>query len=180
VAIRNWYYIQYYALAYKRIAIVFFLILTLVALYTVYRKLSGVKSTYYMVRTNSYALILVLISASAFNWDLIIAKYNFSKANRSFVHLNYLATLSDSSLPYLEHSLETLKEMDQKQMNKYSSSGSFDSGDSFKFYRRTYMTPEEYLNEIQYRKEKFKYKWKRKGFLSWNLAEYQAFNSIYN
>lgn len=179
VGIRNWYYIQYYALAYKRIAIVFFLILTLFALFTVFLKISKVRSSYFMVRLNSLSLLFILVLSAGFNWDRIIANYNFSKADRSFVHLNYLSGLSDSALPYLQHPLEKIKDMDTKQMHKFSSfgSGSFDSG-SFSTYRRTYLAPEDFVSTIHHRTARFKHKWQQKGWLSWNLAEYRAYEEL--
>lgn len=185
VGIRNWYYIQYYALAYKRIAIVFFLLLCLFALFTVFFKISKVRSAYFMVRTNVNALIIVLVISSAFNWDRIIAQYNFSKSNSSFVHLNYLATLADSALPYLDHPLEKVQKMNQRQMERFSkgSMGSSDEsslGGSFSYYRRVYLDPLEYVNTINYRKAVFKQKWEAKSWLGWNLAEAEAYDLLTN
>jgi hypothetical protein len=183
VGIRNWYYIQYYALAYKRIAIVFFLLLGLFSLFTVFLKIAKVRSAYFMIRTNFNALLIVLVIASAFNWDRIIAQYNFSKANSSFVHLNYLSTLADSALPYLDHPLEKVRQMDQRQMERFSKSsdGSSDlSGlnGTFNYYKRVYLDPLEYVNTINYRKEVFKAKWEAKSWLGWNLAEAEAYELV--
>jgi hypothetical protein len=180
VGIRNWYYIQYYALAYKRIAIIFFLILTLFALFTVFLKISKVRSSYFMVRLNSLSLMFILLLSSGFNWDRIIANYNFSKADRSFVHLNYLSGLSDSALPFLQHPLEKIKDMDTKQMHKFSPFGadSFDSG-SFSTYRRTYLAPEDFVFTIKRRTALFKNKWEQKSWLSWNLAESRAYEELF-
>jgi hypothetical protein len=178
VGLRNWYYISYYALAYKRIAVVFFLLLVLLALYTVFMKVKTVRSTYYLVRTNTYALMFILLIASCFNWDRIIAQYNFSKADRSFVHLNYLATLSDTALPYLDHPLETLKEMDNQQIQKFNPYSSMGSSGSFSLYRNLYMTPQDYVDVIQSRKESFKKKWEAKNWLEWNYAEHNAYHEL--
>lgn len=185
VGIRNWYYIQYYALAYKRIAIVFFLLLCLFALFTVFLKISKVRSAYFMVRTNANALLIVLVISSAFNWDRIIAQYNFSKSNSSFVHLNYLATLADSALPYLDQPLEKVRTMDQRQMERFSKSsiGSSDEssvGGSFSYYKRVYLDPLQYVNTIKYRKMAFIKKWEAKGWLEWNMAEAQAYDLLTN
>ena len=46
VGIRNYWYIYYYSLAYKRIAVIVFLILTLYGLYTVYQKVKDKKSAF--------------------------------------------------------------------------------------------------------------------------------------
>lgn len=179
VAIRNWYYIEFYALAYKRIAIVFFLIFVLVILVTVYLKVAKIKSNFYLFRLNSYALILILISSTLFNWDRIIATYNFSKAQQSFVHLNYLATLSNSALPALNVPFNQLVKLDQKQMNHFVDIklDSYDSGSSG-FYRRNFMSPKAYKSLIWYRIKYFKQTWKQKGWLSWNYAEQKAYDEL--
>lgn len=180
VGIRNWYYINYYALAYKRIAIVFFLLFTLFVLFTVFIKIYKGRSAYYMFRVNSIAFLLVFVIASGFNWDRIIAHYNFSKADQSFVHLNYLQTMADSALPELDVPIERLKEVDTRQMKQYSNydANSFGSG-SLNIYRLTYLSPEEFVNTINYRKKAFKDKWEHTSWLSWNLAEQQAYDQLF-
>jgi hypothetical protein len=178
VGLRNWYYISYYALAYKRIAVVFFLLLTLFALFTVYLKVKNVRSPYYLIRTNSFALMLILLLSSFFNWDRIIAKYNFSKAEKSFVHLNYLATLSDTALPYLDHPIEEVKEMDSDQMKSFNPYSSIGSSSSFSLYRNLYMSPEDYIEVINSRKKEFIQRWKKKSWLEWNVAEQKAFDEL--
>jgi hypothetical protein len=49
VAIRNFYYINYFGLAYKRIAVLFFLILVAVGLITIIIKIINVKSSYFFM-----------------------------------------------------------------------------------------------------------------------------------
>lgn len=161
VAIRNFWYINYFALAYKRIGVIVFLALTLYGLYTVYRKVSRGKSAFYLFKTNSYGLLVVLIITSTINWDVIIAEYNFKNANHSFLHLNYLSGLSDKALPYLDKSLTELQQIDKIQKEKFP-------------FEKLYMTPEEYHSIIEQRKILFLEKWQSKSFLSWNLAEYIA------
>lgn len=172
VGLRNWHYIEHYALAYKRIAIVFFLLLTVYGLISVVLKVKDRRSSYYLIRTNAYAWMIVLVFSSFFNWDRIIAKYNFEQANKSFVHLNFLSNLSDTALPYLDRELEDLEGMDSYQMNSFKL-GSFSS------YRKLYMTPELYQLKIEERKQKFKQKWENKGLLEWNYAEYKAYNELF-
>lgn len=174
VGIRNWYYIQHYALAYKRIAIVFFLILVAIGLYTVYLKVRERRSAYYLIRVNSIALLLVFVLSSAFNWDRIIASYNLGKSDRSFVHLNFLADLSDSALPLLDRPEEDIRDMDNKQIKWFN----FNTSSSLSLYRRIYLTPEAYTHTIAIRKAKFVNRWESKGFLSWNYAEHRAYNEL--
>ena len=167
VGMRNLWYINYFALAYKRIGVFIFLILTIYGLYTVYVKVWKRRSAFYLFKTNSYALLLILIISSTINWDTIIAKYNFKNSNESFLHLDYMSTLSDKSLPYLDKTLLELKHTDLLQKEMFP-------------FEQEFMTPEEYCRIIGERKINFKEKWELKGILSWNLPEYIAYKKLYS
>lgn len=167
VAIRNFWYIHYFSLAYKRIGIFVFLLLTLIGIMTVIVKVSRKKSGNYLVRVNAFALFVTLVLCTVPNWDVIIAKYNFRHSDTAFVHLDFLAHLSDKALPYLDKSPEELSQIKYDQEIKFSFSRS-----------KTYMTPEEYSNVINYRKTDFIRKWENKSWLSWNLPEYLAYRKL--
>lgn len=175
VSIRNLYYINHFALAYKRIAIIFFLLLVIYGLYTVFMKVRDRKSNFYLLRTNTFSLLLVLIIASGFNWDKIIAQFNFRNADKSFVHLDFLSNLSNSALTDLDKPLDSLSKMDIEQTEKYA----FKSSSSFG-RERTYMTPENYFHKINYRKIAFKKEWESKSWLSWNYAEAKAYERLFD
>lgn len=176
VFIRNGYYISYYALAYKRIAIVFFLSFVMILLILVAIKVARVKSNFYLIRLASWSLTCLLVISTFFHWDRLIASYNFSKKNKSFIHLNYLATLSDSALPYLDVPLNELEKLDQKQLEQFVllNEDSF-GGSGTSFYRRNYLTPASYQKIIKRRIQSFKKNWENKHWLSWNVAEYKAY-----
>ena len=166
VGIRNFWYINYYSLAYKRIGVIIFLLATLYGLYTVLVKVKNRKSSFYLLSVNSTAIFVILIVSSLVNWDTVIAKYNFKHSDKSYLHLEYLVTLSDKSLPYLDKSFSELSiiEETQKQLfpiSEYS------------------MTPSEYHRRINKRKEKFKLNWEKKNILEWNLADYRAYKKLF-
>ena len=165
VAIRNFYYINYFSLAYKRIGVLLFLILTLYGLYTVFNKVKNKKTAFYLFQTNFLALFILLIVSSIINWDKVIVNYNFKHANHSFLELNYLVYFSDKTLPDLDKSLLKLEEINKMQTKKFP-------------YAKNYMSPKKYHSIIQNRKENFIKDWEDKGFLSWNLAEYLAYEKI--
>lgn len=167
VAIRNFWYIYYFALAYKRIGVIIFLILTIYGLYTVYIKVKDKKSTFYLLRTNAISFYVVLVFASIFNWDTIIAKYNFKHSDRSFVHLNYLSTLSNKSLPYLDKTMPELLFINTSQKAR------------FPIERDYYMTPVDYYYTIDSRKASFKKSWEAKSIFEWNLPEYLAYKKLF-
>jgi len=98
VAIRNYHYINYYGLAYKRIGIIIFLILTILGLILLYIKIREKKSVYYLLRLNSWNIYFIMIFISFFNWDIIIANYNIHKDYRYKIDTQFLLTLSDKTL----------------------------------------------------------------------------------
>lgn len=174
VGLRNLYYIDHFALAYKRIAVIFFLALTVFGLVTVYLKVREKKSLFYLIRVNLFTWFVVLSLSTCFNWDRIIARYNFGNADHSFVHLNFMAGLSNSALPELDKSKKELESMRFDQETKFS----FSSSGSFRLYSKIYMNSDEYYRLIQNRKKYFKSAWERKGWLSWNWAEYKAYQYL--
>jgi hypothetical protein len=174
--VRNFYYIQHYSLAHKRIAVMFFILLVLYGLFSVFIKIRDTRSSFYMLRKNAVAWLIVLTISAGFNWDRVIAKYNFSREDGAFVHLNFLYTLSDSALPHLDQPLDKVTAMDRKQQGLWM--GAFKRGLTRKRYRNLYMSPEEYSIKIAYRKAAFQWKWKKKSWLEWNYAEWKAYQEI--
>tara|TARA_R110002049_G_scaffold71830_2_gene184705 strand:+ start:1233 stop:1955 length:723 start_codon:yes stop_codon:yes gene_type:complete len=166
VMMRNYWYVEYFAIAYKRIGVFVFLLLSIFGLYTVFIKIREKKSTFYIFRTNSMALFLTLVITSAVPWDNLIANYNFAHANQSYLHLNYLAQFSDKALPQLDIPSSEIEAFETFQKNNvYTNSND--------------MTIFEYRSTIDRRKNLFKNKWESKNFLSWNLAEHRAYNKLF-
>ena len=165
VAIRNFWYIDIFALAYKRIGVMIFLMLTLYGLYTVIIKVKDKKSPFYLFKSNALALYMVLVVSSILNWDYIIANYNFKHANESYLDLNYLSDFSDKTLPILARSETELKGIETFQNKTFPD-------DKHK------IDSSEYLHIIANRKLQFKKKWEAKNLLSWNLPEYLAYKKL--
>ncbi len=165
VAIRNFWYINYFALAYKRIGVILFLLLVLYGLFTVSRKIKYSKTSFYLFHKNTMALYLILVFSSLVNWDSVIAKYNFAHADSAYLHLEYLSTLSDKSLPHLNKTVKELNASYAFQQEKYP---------------HPYLTinHDAYVQKIAARNKTFSKKWEDKNFLSWNLAEYLAYKKL--
>ncbi|MEL7221909.1 MAG: DUF4153 domain-containing protein, partial [Bacteroidota bacterium] len=100
VALRNGHYIHQYALAHGRIVVAFFLLLVLFGLYTMYQKVKGPKTTFYLLQTNGIAFIATLLIATAFNWDSLITRYNLAHATSDQYHLTH--KLGNNLVPLLE------------------------------------------------------------------------------
>ncbi|WP_426492970.1 DUF4173 domain-containing protein [Hymenobacter sp. 102] len=100
VGLRNYYYILHTELAYKRIGVYGFLVLTLFGLLTVLLKIWQRRSAYSLVRLNglaAYALLLVLVLG---NWEIWIARYNLSPRFRT-INLGFLLAMPERVLPEL-------------------------------------------------------------------------------
>ena len=165
VAMRNFWYIKHYALAYKRIGVIFFLILTLYSIYTVYVKVKTKKSVYYLFRKNSLAAFVILVFMSLINWDIIIARYNIAHAKTAFIHFNFLANLSNEALPYLQLNDEELREIDTIQESEFP-------------FRGQYMNSSDFRKRIQKRTANFIYSYEQKSFLETNWKEREAYNKL--
>lgn len=89
VGLRNYYYIEATELAYRRIGVYGFLLLTLFGLGTVLLKIWQRRSAFSLVRLNSWAAYAVLLLLAAGNWEIWIAEYNlqprFTRLNIGFL-----------------------------------------------------------------------------------------------
>ncbi len=166
VFIRNYYYISYFGLAYKRIGVLFFLLLCLVGLYTMFIKINKVKSTFYVSKVNSLAAYLTLVLICSVNWDVVIAKYNLENYNHSFVHLPYMAELSDKALPYLVLSDKQIEEIESKQV------------ENIPFVKRGYFDEVGYKDRIERRINQFKSSYADRHWLERTWAEDQAYKKL--
>ena len=100
VGLRNYYYILHSGLAYKRIGVCFFLLLTLFGLVTVLLKIWQRRSAYSLVRFNSLAAYAVLLLLAAGNWEVWMARYNLQPRFRS-VDIGFLLDMPGRALPTL-------------------------------------------------------------------------------
>lgn len=163
---RNLWYIDYFNLAYKRIGVFIFVTLVLFGLFTVYKKVKLKKTTSYLLKTNSFFMALLLTISSLPNWDLVIAKYNFSHYKTSYLHLDWLEDLSSKTLPYLIKNEVELNEIKKTQLLLFKNSK----------FKQDY---ENYNSFLERRIEGFKTHWEAKPFLSWNYAEWKAYHSLF-
>lgn len=100
VGVRNGRYIEHYGLAHGRILVIFFLALVLFGLYTMYQKVKGPKTLFYLLQTNAGAMMIVLLLASSINWDSFITRYNLQQEAPDTYHMVQL--LDNNLIPLLE------------------------------------------------------------------------------
>ena len=110
VGIRNYHYIDYHGLAYKRIGVIFFLALTLFGLGSLFVKIANKKSGYFLWRTNAWAVYGVMVLLALFNWDGIITKHNLNHNTDKDIDIPFLLTLSDKVLPELHEHREVFSD----------------------------------------------------------------------
>jgi hypothetical protein len=165
VCIRNYHYVDTFSLSHKRIGVFIFLIIVLIGLITVWIKVFRTKSSWYLFKTNAMQASVVLVAFSVFNWDTFIARYNFGRGSDSFIYLQHMASLDDSALPYLIKDPQMLEQLSYEQYNKFS-------------FREKGLTPEEYVETVRLKKERFITEYAHRSILSWNLSDYLSFKKI--
>jgi hypothetical protein len=76
VAWKNWYYISEYGLTYKRIGIIFFLLLVMTGLVLLMIKIRKRKSGWFLVKANAWSFYALFLVLSVIDWDSLIIHYN--------------------------------------------------------------------------------------------------------
>ena len=165
VAIRNMWYIDHFNLAYKRIGVYAFLLLTMFGIVTVIIKIRQRKTHQYLFHYNGLAAYVILISLSFFNWDKIIATYNVQHSDRGFFHPEFMITLNSSALPELKHSTFQINEIESDQIERFN-------------FFRNYMSLEVYKARVDERCNNFVKGYPLMSWQGWNLADYQAYNAL--
>lgn len=170
VGMRNYWYIHYYALAYKRIGIGFFLLALCLGLVLVMIKVQRGRTAHYLLRTNAVAVYGVAVLMALFNWDGIIAHYNMAHRERAFVHLDFLATLSDKALPDLVRS--------PAELEKIAAFNATLIGGAERYSRDLYMSPERYQIRIDQRVRTFLAEYPKRSWKEWNWADARAYQAL--
>ncbi|MBX7226595.1 MAG: DUF4173 domain-containing protein [Chitinophagales bacterium] len=121
VFLRNYQYIAYYALGYKRVGVYFYLYLTCFGLITLLLKIYQKKSFFYLLKVNAWNAFGVLIISSFINWDIYIAKYNFRHASETPLDLGLLYELPANTLPLVFENREIIEQRakELKLKNRY-------------------------------------------------------------
>jgi hypothetical protein len=149
VALRNIKYVDYYGLTYKRIGVFIFLALVIYGLTTVIKKIKNKKTSYYLFQQNAWALYLVMVMLSAFNWDVWMTNYNLNINQNGNADINYLIhNLSDKNLP---------------QLIAYQK-----SDEAITYQKRN----------INFKKQHFLQKTKYQSWLEWNYADHQTLSFL--
>lgn len=170
VGMRNYWYIHYYALAYKRIGVAFFLLALCIGLVLVMLKVRHGRSGHYLLRMNAMVIYGTALALALFNWDGIMARYNMAQQGKAFVHLDFLAGLSDKALPWLVKTPEELEGM--AAFNATLIAG------AEHYSRDLYLGPEAYRERIGQRVQTFRERYVERSWKAWNLADARAYRLL--
>jgi hypothetical protein len=158
-------YIKHFNLAYKRVALLFFLLLVLVAIVTVLLKIRDKKTSYFLTRTNGLAWGIVLLCSTLVDWSGYIARYNLDHKQHSFVHFEFLSNLPDACLDDLSISEQDAMALDTIRVEPEK-------------LKQNYMLATEFRDELEERREAFLDRYPSQNWLSWNLAEYLTYRRL--
>jgi len=157
VFLRDYYYILKHGLAYKRIGVLFFLLMVLVGLVTVFLKIWSRRTNYFLFRVNAWAGIVILVLATTIHWDEFIAGYNLKRKNTVDLDVPFLLSLSDKALPLLDTNIVALqKRENDARLQNHDSQPACDTC---------------YIEELKQRELQFVEKQKDLTWLSWNYAD---------
>lgn len=101
VGLRNIHYVNHYGLAYKRVGVFFFLLIIFAILILTWLKINRNYTMKYWLNNAAAAALGVVAVSAIFDWSSVIVKYNLKNYKKSFVHLEYLITMPDRTLPHL-------------------------------------------------------------------------------
>lgn len=165
VFLRNYHYIGFHGLAYKRIGVIVFLVLMLVGLATLFVKIRRRRTFFYLLRVNTWAAFAMLVGLSTIDWDSTIVKYNLAHWNQGEVDVdNYLA-MSDKVLPLLYADAERVAQ----QMSKHGEN---------EVRWVTQLDPAVFRIELDRRKELFLWRYEEQDWQSWTWADARTHRAL--
>ena len=119
VFMRNFHYINYHGLASKRIGMIAFLIMTFFGLLTLVYKVNNKKSSYFLLRVNTWFIFLSLVCLSFFNWDRIIVSNNLAHHNPAEIDIDHYLELDPRISPLILSNLDAIEmQMKAHQLNR--------------------------------------------------------------
>jgi hypothetical protein len=102
-AAKNGIYVHEYGLTHLRIAVYIVLILAAFGLALTFVKIAKAKTPWYLIFSNTWALYIILLTSTFFNWGVIITSFNrnWSIENNKPIDLIYLVKDCENNIPEL-------------------------------------------------------------------------------
>jgi hypothetical protein len=165
VFLRNYHYISFHGLAYKRIGVIVFLALMLVGLITLYLKIRERRTWNYLIRVNGWAAFVALVGLTTVNWDGVIVRFNLAHWNQGEIDVdNYLA-MSDKVLPLLYADLPKV----EAQMAKHR-------GNRVRWV--DHLDPQQFRADLDRKRERFIRRYLKQDLRSWTWADQRTFEAL--
>lgn len=102
VGLRNWQYVAQYGLAYKRLGVFGFLVVTLTGLWLVYAKTRELHTIAHFFKKQAEVLLVFLLLAASMPWGQLITRYNIRHAPAGELDTHFLVeVISPDNLPVL-------------------------------------------------------------------------------
>lgn len=165
VFLRNYHYISFHGLAYKRIGVIVFLLLVLIGLATMFIKIKRKRTVFHLLRINSWAAAVVLCIMTVVNWDSTIANYNLNHGNSGEIDVDNYLRLSPKVLPLLYTNLHKV----ERQMEKHATNKVrwIEHTDIFSFTK-----------DLDQRRDRFLEQRLDDDWKSWNWADQKTYNTL--
>jgi hypothetical protein len=162
---RNYHYIHFHGLAYKRIGVIVFLALMLVGLVTLYMKIERRRTLIYLLRVNGWAAFVALVGLATVNWDGVIVRYNLAHWNQGEIDVdNYLA-MSDKVLPLLYADLPKVV----VQMTKHR-------GNRVRWVE--HLDPDAFRAALDRKRARFLERYGQQDWRSWTWADQRTYEAL--
>lgn len=104
IVIKDFQYIYYFGLTYKRIGVLIYLLLTIIGLVTTSIKVKNIKNFWYLFRINTITAFAILVVSCTINWDSYITIYNLNYAKS--MDFKYLINLSNNNTFILKNYMD--------------------------------------------------------------------------
>lgn len=154
VIVRNYHYMYHFGLAYKRIGVMFFLTAVIVGLVTLFIKINKAKTSFYLLKVNSWTVYGLFLIVSCVNWDIVIVNHNIQYTQVQNMDSKFLLSLSDKTLPAIHKNRNVLNLSEQMEWE----------------YKRTLD------QKLEDRIATFMKKQRSISWKSWNYADQEAFD----
>lgn len=165
VFLRNWHYISFHGLAYKRIGVIVFLALVVVGLITLFLKVRDRRSLYYLLRVNAWASFAMLVGLTTVDWDSFIVRANLTHPNPGEIDIdNYLA-MSDKVLPLLYANLDLV----EKQMARHR-------GNRVRWVE--HLEPQGFRDALDAKRDRFTERVSEQHWQEWTWADARTAKSL--
>ncbi len=170
VALRNYHYIYNCGLAYKRIGVIIFLILTIAGLILMYIKIKDKKTVYFLLKYNAWCVFIMMIFVASINWDVLIANYNLNVANKKGIDREFLYSLSDKSL-YITvyNNNKIMNDIDKLNWKNFSTSAE---------KNRKKVIKTIWNKKLTEKIDNFMQDYKNRTWQEWNYADYYCYKKL--